>query len=120
YYGEADSLLANYAWYQAVGENHSWPVGRLKPNDWGLFDMHGNVIEWCYDAFTEDLSSPENGSKFTPKTGAIPETETRLLRGGSYYLDSSSVRSAYRYSSQPTDRIFTYGLRPVRTLGLRP
>ncbi|MDG2219778.1 MAG: SUMF1/EgtB/PvdO family nonheme iron enzyme [Rubripirellula sp.] len=120
YYGAADSLLPKYAWYQANGETHCWPVAQLKPNDFGLFDMQGNVIEWCYNTLEK---YPENSTKVfpdTPKTGEIAETETRQLRGGSYYLESSSVRSAFRYSSQPTDRIFTYGLRPSRTCESQP
>ncbi|MCP4887000.1 MAG: SUMF1/EgtB/PvdO family nonheme iron enzyme [Planctomycetaceae bacterium] len=120
YYGAADSLLPKYAWYQSNGETHCWPVAQLKPNDFGLFDMQGNVIEWCYNTFEDYPDNQEQVFPDTPITGEILETKPRLLRGGSYYLESSSVRSAYRYSSQPTDRIFTYGFRPSRTCSAPP
>src|SRR5437763_263442 len=49
YYGDSIELLKNYAWYVENGLEKAWPSGRLKPNDLGLFDMLGNVYEWCLD-----------------------------------------------------------------------
>ena len=49
HYGQSDTLLPHYAWYLANGDNHAWPVASLKPNEFGLFDMQGNALEWCYD-----------------------------------------------------------------------
>ena len=51
YYGLTDTLLDRYAWYEANGQNRTWPVGSLKPNDFGLFDMHGNAWDWCDDSY---------------------------------------------------------------------
>ncbi len=53
YYGLSDTLLAQYAWYEANGQNRTWPVGSLKPNDFGLFDMHGNAWDWCDDSYQD-------------------------------------------------------------------
>jgi formylglycine-generating enzyme required for sulfatase activity len=47
YYGETEELLRHYGWYFANAQERSWPVGSKKPNDFGLFDMHGNVYTWC-------------------------------------------------------------------------
>src|SRR5262249_23780706 len=47
YYGESEELLGKYAWHVGNSDKHSWPVGHLKPNDFGFFDMHGNVWVWC-------------------------------------------------------------------------
>lgn len=50
-YGEADDLLGNYGWFLENAKDRSWPVGSRKPNDWGLFDMHGNIWNWCQNPF---------------------------------------------------------------------
>jgi formylglycine-generating enzyme required for sulfatase activity len=49
YYGAAEELLPRYAWYIGNAHEQAWPVGQKKPNDFGLFDMHGNVWVWCQD-----------------------------------------------------------------------
>ena len=50
YYGETEELLAKYAWYIKNSKEKTWPVGSLKPNDLGLFDVQGNVFTWCQEA----------------------------------------------------------------------
>ena len=51
YYGETDELLPKYAWYNKNSKERTWPVGSLKPNDLGLFDVQGNVFTWCQESF---------------------------------------------------------------------
>ncbi len=58
YYGEPTELLRKYGWYVENSGNRSWEVASLKPNDWGLFDMHGNVWNWCHNEY--DGSRSEN------------------------------------------------------------
>ncbi len=51
YYGETEELLPKYAWYQKNSQERTWPVGSLKPNDLGLFDVQGNVFTWCQESY---------------------------------------------------------------------
>ena len=50
YYGETEELLKHYGWYAKNAELRTWPVGSKKPNDWGLFDLHGNIYCWCQNS----------------------------------------------------------------------
>ena len=86
--------LTNYAWYMDNSEGQTHPVGQKLPNPWGLYDMHGNVFEWCQDWFGDyaggialDPQGPASGSD-------------RVFRGGNWsYEDviARNCRSAYRY-----------------------
>lgn len=122
YYGVAESLLPKYAWYQANGDNQTHRVGSLKPNDFGLFDTHGNVYEWCYDLYAAYPVSTASGSVDEPSTESTDDAGRRILRGGSFLYPALSIRSASRSSLQPFSRPnLTYGgFRPIRSYPLRP
>jgi formylglycine-generating enzyme required for sulfatase activity len=126
YYGLSETLLARYAWYRANSQNRTWPVGSLKPNDFGLFDMHGNAWEWCDNQY---LHYPKAGDAIFEDLGStepVLDTKDRVLRGGAFLNRPVIVRSAYRANTPPAYRLiflpahrdFYTGFRPARTLPL--
>jgi len=106
-FGGDESLLRKYAVFMA---SQTEPCGNKLPNGWGLFDMHGNVQEWCHDWYdvygtasvVEDARGPEQGT-------------SRVLRGGSFVNPSLHLRSAYRGNYMPDSRVNSFGFRPART-----
>jgi formylglycine-generating enzyme required for sulfatase activity len=104
--------LGRYSFNQGSGqggysEGHT-AVGFYFPNVWGLYDMHGNVREWCLDWLDENASS----DPATDPAGAA-EGSRRLLRGGSYYDNAHYCRSASRFSYPPSYSSYIYGFRVV-------
>jgi formylglycine-generating enzyme required for sulfatase activity len=85
------------------------PVGSYRPNAFGLFDMHGNVWEWCADWFAEDYYAHSPGKDPTgPPTGT-----SRVLRGGSWNNGGQLCRAAYRFGREPGFRFYSIGVRVV-------
>jgi len=113
-FGDSDSGLGEYAWYGKNSRKTTHPVGGKKPNGWGLYDMHGNVWEWCQDWYDDYPSG-----SVTDPTGAV-SGDSRVLRGGSFTGQTSGVRSAARFNLQPDLRYYLYGFRPARTYRLSP
>lgn len=90
-FGDDPSLFGEYAWFSENSNDRPHPVGQKKPNAWGLYDMHGNVWEWCEDAWHDDYKgAPTDGGAWTGKFSG------RVLRGGSYFDDAVDCRSACR------------------------
>ncbi len=112
-FGDSESDLGYYAWYDdhfgnpTAGTTH--PVGGKKPNAWGLYDMHGNIYEWCQDWYGDYPSGP-----VTDPTGAASGSY-RVYRGGSWYHFSDFCRSANRYRYAPVNRINIIGFRVLRS-----
>jgi formylglycine-generating enzyme required for sulfatase activity len=95
-------LLANaIGWYtiNAAGTTH--PVGQLAPNAWGLFDMAGNVYEWCHDWLESDLGFDDA----TDPWGSVESRTHRVLRGGSWDSSPMFLRAAHRFGAPPSLRI---------------
>jgi serine/threonine protein kinase/formylglycine-generating enzyme required for sulfatase activity len=114
-YGESEELLEHYAWYVRNANGRSWPVGSLKPNDLGLFDLHGNLWGWCHDRY-QPYETAAGGKAIESNEDLTPviNTENRVLRGGSF-SHPGSVRSAYRGRLKPTYQGYDIGFRPART-----
>jgi len=125
-FGDDEKVLGDYAWYDAwleflfkqleqqstFGENYPHQVGLKKPNAFGLYDMHGNVEEWCHDYYGADYykQSPEKDPT-GPASGSF-----RVLRGGSWSLNTRDTRSARRDRYDADYRYHNYGFRLVREL----
>ncbi len=93
-FGEDESTLGDYAWYDKNSGSKTHAVAQKKPNAWGLYDMHGNVREWCQDWHGE------YGGKASDPPGPSSGTY-RVLRGGSGRYGPTSARSAGRYWGSP-------------------
>jgi formylglycine-generating enzyme required for sulfatase activity len=113
-YGEAEELLSQYGWYIKNAGDRTRPVGRKKPNDLGLFDMHGNVFNWCQERYR-----PYPGGRGVKNDIedilSINKQDERSRRGGAFYYLPLVLRSAFRDGIAPASRIDVIGFRPART-----
>ena len=99
--------LGDYAWYDKNSDKKTHPVGQKKPNAWGLYDMHGNVWQWCSDWY-DSYANAKNTDPQGPASGT-----SRVLRGGSWYNLPQNCRSARRSWNDPDDRFHNFGFRVV-------
>jgi formylglycine-generating enzyme required for sulfatase activity len=116
YYGESEGMLEKYAWFRDNSRDHSWPVGSLKPNDLGLFDMHGNVMIWCQEKFKPyPASQSGEAADDTEDTLVVTNLDNRAYRSGCFTYQAVDVRSATRNWATPMNTFSNMGIRPART-----
>jgi formylglycine-generating enzyme required for sulfatase activity len=118
YYGSSQELLPNYGWCAGNSQARTHPVGNLKPNDFGLFDMHGNIWQWCQE---RAIASRPWGKQPAPTedredTDPVVELHGRVLRGGAFYDQAVFLRSAARLSNRPYMVDDYFGMRVARTI----
>ena len=108
FFGDDSEDLEDYAWFYDNSEEKTHQVGMKKPNQWGLYDVYGNLWEWVQDAYSDKLPG-----------GRDPLNESgsgRVLRGGGWYSVALNLRSANRLWDYPFNRYYNFGCRLVRTL----
>ncbi len=110
YFGDDPELLHEYAWFRDNSSSSKHPVGRKKPNNFGLYDMHGYVWEWCLDWYQASYKELSCDDPLGPQVG-----NTRILRGGGLLSRDWICRSAYRTTFFPSSRSPGYGFRVVLT-----
>jgi sulfatase modifying factor 1 len=115
-FGDDENKLGDYAWHDKnafnIDEKYAHQVELKNPNAFGLYDMHGNVYEWCHDYFGEDYYKQSSEKDPTGPTSG----SSRVLRGGSWHHGTRSTRSAFRDRNDAVFRSYRRGFRLVREL----
>jgi formylglycine-generating enzyme required for sulfatase activity len=115
-FGDQVDDLTHYAWFTGNAKGNDPPVGKKKPNAWGLYDMHGYVWEWCQDSWHAGYQgAPEDARAWEDKDG-----KERVLRGGSWADRADRCRSAFRHHLAPEQRSEAIGFRCVKAAEVKP
>lgn len=104
--------LTNYAWYVDTSGDTTHPAGEKLPNPWGLYDMHGNLWEWCQDWRSNNLPGGIAVDPRGPDAGSL-----RVIRGGGWSGNAAYCRSAFRFSEYPGGKADYIGFRVVLAPG---
>lgn len=117
FFGHCSELMPEYVWYADNSKEQALIIpGTLKPNDLGLFDIFGNVLEWCIDPYA---GRPENSDQTVPDLERALTADAegwRIVRGGHLYADEPDVRATELWTFRPLTSNGHYGLRLARTL----
>lgn len=106
-FDDEESQLGDYAWFKDNSGGYMHPVGTKKPNPWGLFDVHGLVLEWCSD----DWSSRQTDQRIDP---AVSNNDIRkTVKGGSWFANWYKCVSYYRFGMRGDWRLAHVGFRPL-------
>ena len=104
-YGSDASLLSRFGWFMENSDKHVHPPRELRPSVRGIFDLHGNLLEWTHDWYG-DYDSELVTDPVVSKGGS-----SRVLRGGGWYDVAANCRAAVRFADAPTYRTASYGFR---------
>ena len=111
-FGDDAKQLGDYAWWSDNSPLSAHPVGQKKPNAWGLYDMHGNIDEWCLSSYMPYPYSETDG-----RNSLVDASGLRVLHGGSWMSSAPDIfRCAYRFTALPPEgRLLSIGFRCART-----